>query len=122
MSTQTISVPDWPLHYRLALAVDRAGIDARDLADELGLSPAAVYGYLRGDHRPKRPTLAMIAAITNVPVWWLEGQDAPPDGEPVTYAVTLRDQKHRRPHTLRVISHTGGTGPPVTDEHLMDVA
>jgi len=86
-------VPEWPVHYRLKLAIDTADVDPRELAAELGLSPAAIYGYLRGEHKPKRPTLRWIAERTDVPLWWLEGAEQP---DPVTTPLTAGSLVRRR--------------------------
>ena len=114
------TIPDWPQTYRLRRALDVAHIDEEAVAEYIGCHPNTVRNYLSGRTKPRRVVLRAWSDLTGVPLWWLEGTE--PKSRPDIPPVILRDQRHRRPHTLRVVSHTRATGPPVTDEHLMDVA
>lgn len=90
----TITIPEWPLHYRLRLALDVADIDIDTIADELGVHPNTVHNYLAGRTRPRRPTLRVISEVTGVSLRWLEtGDESEEEGAPVTQAATQRYQR-----------------------------
>lgn len=63
---------------RIQLARERAGLDQKDLAEGVGVSPRTIGGYESGDINPYRK-LQAIADRTNVSSEWLGwGDDGPP--------------------------------------------
>lgn len=91
MSTATI--PEWPLHYRVRLALDVADVRPEQVAAELDVHPNTVSNYLAGRTRPRRPTLRIIAQMTGVSLRWLETGDESEGGDsPITATVTQRYQ------------------------------
>lgn len=88
----TTTIPEWPLHYRVRLALDVADIDIDAIAEELGVHPNTVHNYLAGRTRPRRPTLRVIAQATGVSLRWLETGDESEEGSDgaVTSPVTRR--------------------------------
>ena len=87
----TTTIPEWPLHYRVRLALDVADIDIDTIAAELGVHPNTVHNYLAGRTRPRRPTLRVIAQATGVSLRWLEtGDESEESSGAVTATVTQR--------------------------------
>lgn len=87
------TIPEWPLHYRVRLALDVADVDTAELAEQLGVHPNTVTNYCAGRTRPRRATLRIISQMTGVSLRWLETGDDSDDGtdEPgVTALVTSR--------------------------------
>jgi transcriptional regulator with XRE-family HTH domain len=91
----TATIPEWPLHYRVRLALDVADVRPEQAAAELGVHPNTVSNYLAGRTRPRRATLRVIAQMTGVSLRWLETGDESDEGgdSPVTSAVTQRYQR-----------------------------
>jgi len=73
----TITIPDFPVHYRIRRALEVAGLDPEQAAEKLGLHVNTLYNYTSGRRPPRRVALIAIAEVTRVPLWWLEGTDAP---------------------------------------------
>lgn len=46
----------------------RSGVPARELARQLGITPAYLSQVRHGDRRPKLETLVQLASITGIPV------------------------------------------------------
>lgn len=88
MSNAEQEVPSVPFRFRLAIALDHAGIDYKDMAEYLGMSPSAVAHWLNGTRNPKRPAVIAWALRCGVPYAWLAGTE-PTDG--VTGGVTHRE-------------------------------
>ena len=87
----TATIPEWPLHYRVRLALDVADIDADVIAAELGVHPNTVSNYLAGRTRPRRAALRVIAQATGVSLRWLEtGDESEESSGAVTATVTQR--------------------------------
>lgn len=82
-------IPQIDFTTRLALARKHAGLDQRQMAVELGLSPASVGGYETGTRTPKRPTVLAWAAVTGVSTDWLLELYTPSDSnrEPIDYVL-----------------------------------
>ena len=63
--------PDPPPYPRLGQRLRAArhatpGLSVALLAAALGVTPATIYGYEAGQHRPRRATLAQLAAVLGV--------------------------------------------------------
>jgi transcriptional regulator with XRE-family HTH domain len=83
------TIPEWPLHYRLRLALDVAQLEPEDLATELGTHPNTIRNYIAGRTRPRRPTLRVISQLTGVSMRWLEtGDETEQDDSAVTAPTT----------------------------------
>lgn len=65
-------VPEFPIHYRIRLACEMAGVEVEDLATVLDVHTNTVHNYLAGRSKPKRPALKAIAERTRVSLEWLE--------------------------------------------------
>jgi transcriptional regulator with XRE-family HTH domain len=76
----------FPLHYRLRLACEMAGVDAEELAELLDVHVNTAHNYLAGRSKPRRPALKEIAKRTRLSLQWLETGDTT-----VTGAVTGRE-------------------------------
>jgi len=77
MTTQTQTrTPEFPLHYRIRLAMEISGVEADDLAEEMGVHSNTIHNYAAGRTKPKRLALKAIAERTGVSLAWLEGGDA----------------------------------------------
>jgi len=87
----TITIPDFPVHYRIRRALEVAGLDPEQAAEKLGLHVNTLYNYTSGRRPPRRVALIAIAEVTRVPLWWLEGTDG--GNAPVTGPAT---DGHRR--------------------------
>lgn len=70
-------VPEFPLHYRIRLACEMAGVEADDLAEALDVHPNTAHNYLSGRSKPKRPALKEIAERCRVSLQWLETGESP---------------------------------------------
>jgi len=82
----TITIPDFPVHYRIRRALEVAGLDPEQAAEKLGLHVNTLYNYTSGRRPPRKVALIAIAEVTRVPLWWLEGGSGG-DG-PITDATT----------------------------------
>lgn len=69
------TVPMFPLHYRLRLACEMAGVDAEELAELLDVHVNTAHNYLAGRSKPRRPALKEIAKRTRLSLQWLETGD-----------------------------------------------
>lgn len=88
---RTNTIPEWPLHYRVRLALDVADVTPEQLAEELGVHVNTVWNYTAGRTRPRRPTLRIISQMTGVSLRWLEtGDESAEEGSPITTVVTRR--------------------------------
>ncbi len=70
--TTTQLTPDFELRHRLARALEIAGLDNADMANELGVHRNTISNYLTGKHQPSKSVLRVWADVTNVPFIWLE--------------------------------------------------
>jgi len=70
-------IPDWPVGYRIRRALEATHVEPDTVAERLGVGTNTVWNYMGGRTHPKRMALAVIADLTGVPLWWLEGTDAP---------------------------------------------
>jgi transcriptional regulator with XRE-family HTH domain len=68
--TQTLALP---IKFRLAFALEHAGLTVDDMAAELGCHRNTVLNYLAGRTPVRRPALRSWAMATGVPMSWLEG-------------------------------------------------
>jgi transcriptional regulator with XRE-family HTH domain len=71
------SIPAFTLGDRLAKARKTAGLDQRDLARVMELSPSTIGNYENDISRPRRLVLKEWALVTGVPVEWLENGHTP---------------------------------------------
>lgn len=92
LSTQqvlsTSRVPQWTTADRLRKAREYAGLDQRQLADEMGVSRNSVSNYEHGHVQPRKIVLRAWAMVTGVPYEWLVDGELPrPDSnrEPAGY-------------------------------------
>lgn len=69
METRTL---EWTIADRLWKAREYAGLDQRQLAEQMGVSRQTVSNYENANTRPRRIVLNAWAAITGVEVAWLE--------------------------------------------------
>lgn len=98
-----MTIPDWPVSYRFRRAMEVADLDIEDVAERIGVSTGTIYNYVKGHTKPRRAALTILAEMSSLPLWWLEGNDEPPD--PVVTA--LSDHRHytksdiRKARTLR---------------------
>ena len=74
-SHDTATVPDWPVGYRVRRALELADLDVEVVARALGVTKSTVYNYMSGHSRPRRAALSVIAEMTGVALWWLEGRE-----------------------------------------------
>lgn len=70
-----VSIPDFPVRYRLRLAMELANLQTEDLATKLDVHVNTVCNWLSGRTPPRRVTLMAIANVTGVALWWLEGRE-----------------------------------------------
>jgi transcriptional regulator with XRE-family HTH domain len=76
MPAQTTSpAPEFPLHYRIRLALDVSGVEPEELAEDMGVHPNTIHNYAAGRTKPKRLALKAIAEKTGVSLQWLEHGD-----------------------------------------------
>lgn len=61
----------------MAKARQAAALDTDDMAAYLGCSERTIRNYERGATHPNRPTLMAWAQRTDVPMWWIDGLEAP---------------------------------------------
>lgn len=68
-------VPEFPLSYRIRLAVELANIDIDVLAEALDVHPNTVHNYMAGRSKPKLPAIKTIAEMCRVsPEWMATGR------------------------------------------------
>lgn len=72
----------FPLPYRLRLALEISGVDRTDMADYLGVRREAISRLLSGKGSPRKSTLRLWALRTGVPFEWLETGQAPTPSGP----------------------------------------
>jgi transcriptional regulator with XRE-family HTH domain len=70
------TAPTWDLTDRMRKAMQHAGLDARQMADYLGVSRNSVHNWLSGRIEPSTQTLRLWAMRTGVNYDWLR------DGKP----------------------------------------
>lgn len=80
--TDTAVVPDWTIGWRLQRALAHAGIQAGDIAVELGVSRATVSRWLndKGDTPLRWAYIDRWSELTGVPAVWLCHGDISPCG------------------------------------------
>jgi transcriptional regulator with XRE-family HTH domain len=69
---ETQTIPQFPIHYRIRLACEMAGVGPEELAELLDVHLNTAHNYLAGRSKPKRPALKEIATRTRVSLQWLE--------------------------------------------------
>ena len=69
--------PEWTRGERLRKARVTAQITVEAMADRLGCTERTIRNYERGSTRPNKPTMAMWATLTDVPLWWLDDSERP---------------------------------------------
>jgi transcriptional regulator with XRE-family HTH domain len=72
MTQPAVRIPVWTLGDRLRKARQDAGLEQRDLAEAMGLSPSTIGTYEKGVTPPKLLVLKAWALATGVPVEWLQ--------------------------------------------------
>ena len=70
-------VPTFHRGDRLRKARERAGLSSHEMADRIGVSRQTVTRWEHGRHMPKA-AVVLWAAITDVPVEWLEQDECDP--------------------------------------------
>lgn len=80
MAVQTAEsgIPVWTVADRLVKARSVAGLTQIQMADELQIHRRSITRYESLPHPPRSIILAY-AAVTGVPVWWIEGGDNSPN-------------------------------------------
>ena len=74
-------VPEWTLGDRLRKARELAGLQAVQLADDLGINRHSVANYETGRTSPRRLVIEAWARRTGVSLHWLQNGESPrPDG------------------------------------------
>jgi len=61
---------------RLSKAREHAGLSQAQMAEALGIGRRSVVRYESGKI-PPRPAVIAWSSITGVPLWWLDGAEAP---------------------------------------------
>ena len=93
------TVPEWTLGDRLRKAREHVGLQAIELAAELGISRHSITNYELGRTSPRLPVLQAWSLRTGVSLQWLtEGDPDPQGGATVTSAPAksrTSDQKVR---------------------------
>lgn len=74
-------IPTWTLGERLQKARVWAGIDAEDMAGLFFRHRNTISNWETGKTRPSARVLEKWSETTNVPRWWLLGEE-PPESEP----------------------------------------
>lgn len=83
--TNDVTIPTFPVGYRIRLALEVSGVEFDDVAARLGVHTNTLWNWISGRTKPRRMALAMIADLTGVPLAWLEGREpAEADTEVVT--------------------------------------
>lgn len=67
-----LAVPAWTVADRMRKSLDASGLGVSEIAGELGVTRGAVGKWINGHVTPRRPTLLAWAAVTRVPMAWLE--------------------------------------------------
>jgi len=62
---------------RLAEALDRKGMKAKELMDKSGVSKASISQYINGAHAPSNISAGKMAKVLGVSPVWLMGFDVP---------------------------------------------
>ena len=89
MATTTgTAIPTWTLGDRLRKAREWAGIKQEEMARRLAKSRTAISGWEGDQHRPDMLAIRAWSHETEVPVWWLLGEE--PDDQSVTSRYQLR--------------------------------
>ncbi len=68
-------VPVWSLGDRLRKARESRGLLQEQMALRLEVGRSTVSNWEKGTNRPTAATLDVWARVTNVPLWWLRGDD-----------------------------------------------
>lgn len=84
--------PTWTLGDRLRKALQHAELTPEQMAEQLGVAPTSVRGWMADRHTPNKATVTLWATITSVPLEWLADDtfNRPP---------ALRGRHARRPKT-----------------------
>lgn len=95
MTTQpSWHIPEWTMGDRLRKAREDAGLSQAELAEQIGISRNTVGNAELGDRTPLNVTMRAWAAVTGVPLEWLEtGRTTPVP--PPTARLTRRDHTGR---------------------------
>lgn len=99
-TAQTLPIPQFKLHHRLALTMEEAGVTTEQMADALGVHVNSVTNYTSGRRVPKRSVIKVWALRCGHPeLWhWIEtGNEAnsdPDKGFPLSRWVADRRRKN----------------------------
>lgn len=75
---------------RIVMAREYAGFNQKELAKILGISPATLNGYEKGNHDPKSDGLIKIAKSCNVTTDFLLGlSDNIENGKPISFSKVI---------------------------------
>lgn len=72
----TTEVPTFTLRERLAKAREHAGLTRDQMAERLSVTERTVRNWENGSTKVTTPIVLAYAAVTSVPVWWLDGDGA----------------------------------------------
>jgi transcriptional regulator with XRE-family HTH domain len=82
MALDTETIPEWTLGDRMAKARTWAGIEQGEMCQYLEVSRNTISGWENDRHPPSRAVLIAYALRCQVPLWWLEDSQAPPESPP----------------------------------------
>ena len=74
---------------RLEEAMHNAGMTQADLSRKTGLAEPTIYGYRKGQFRPKDKQLYLIATALDVSPSWLMGYDLPQNESSLDLALAM---------------------------------
>lgn len=100
-----------PFATRLASAIERTGKLQKAVAEEAGVSQAALTRYLKGDHEPGISAATKLASATGVDITWLLtgesiSQPATLQEPTASYGATWRDRAERAEKELESIKRS----------------
>ena len=115
MSNAQEEVPETPFRFRLAIALDRAGMSYIEMAEYLDVDPSTVSKWLHGVRNPKRGNVIAWALRTGVPFEWLAtgGITGSTDTGTVTQRYPRRRTSDLLPAGLPFAADTGAVTRPV---------
>ena len=102
---------------RLEEAMAKAGMTQADLSRKTGLAEPTIYGYRKGQYKPKDKQLYLISVALNVSPSWLMGYDLPVNESALDLALATlwedldEDQKKQALAYIRflTVDHTTNT-------------
>jgi transcriptional regulator with XRE-family HTH domain len=84
------SLPVWTVGDRLAKAREFVNLSQQEMADELRISRRSIVRH-ETTATPPRSVVLAYAAVTKVPVWWLEGEPAGTMFDMATYHTSTQE-------------------------------